>query len=180
MFFFWHRKKSIRHRTVLPKHKYTTGEKYYVWGKAYEIVVVKGTQASVTLDGEHLLLCMVGTNTQTAREEQLDAWLKEQLAPRLAATFVRAGQIVGKSQTSYYIRKMTTRWGTCNFRTGRVCINLRLAHLDPEFLNYIVIHELTHLWESSHGPLFKEKMDAFYPNWRVMRKRIRLEMDQAF
>jgi predicted metal-dependent hydrolase len=100
---------------VLPKHKYTTGEKYYVWGKAYELVAVKGTQNSVTLDGEHLLLCTEGTSTQASREELLDAWMKEQLAPRLAETFARAGQIVGKSQTSYYIRKMTTRWGNMQF-----------------------------------------------------------------
>ena len=59
-----------------------------------------------------------------------------------------------------------------HLHTGRICINLNLGHLPPEYLSYIVIHELTHLWEKGHGEQFKARMDQYYPQWRERRQDI--------
>ena len=55
---------------------------------------------------------------------------------------------------------MTSRWGSCQPATGRICINVRLALYPPECLEYVVVHELCHLRERGHGPAFQALMDA--------------------
>ena len=65
---------------------------------------------------------------------------------------------------------MKTRWGTCNTREKRIWINLQLAKKSPQCLDYVMIHELTHLIVPNHGSQFKAYMDKFYPNWREVRK----------
>ena len=57
--------------------------------------------------------------------------------------------------------------------TGRICINVRLALYPPECLEYVVVHELCHLLERGHGSRFKALMDAFMPDWRDRRAKLR-------
>ena len=63
--------------------------------------------------------------------------------------------------------------GSCQPATGRICINVRLALYPPECLEYVVVHELCHLLEGGHGPRFKALMDAFMPDWRERRAKLR-------
>lgn len=70
-------------------------------------------------------------------------------------------------------RDMTSRWGSCQPSTGRVCINIRLAAWPPCCLEYVVVHELCHFLEPSHGPRFKALMDRFMPDWRERKDMLR-------
>ena len=63
-------------------------------------------------------------------------------------------------------RNMTSRWGSCQTKTGRICINVRLAAYPPQCLEYVVVHELCHLLEPGHGPRFWALVDGFLPTWR--------------
>lgn len=58
-------------------------------------------------------------------------------------------------------------------RTGRICINVRLALYPPECLEYVVVHELCHLRERGHGQRFKDLMDTYMPDWRERRAKLR-------
>lgn len=71
---------------------------------------------------------------------------------------VRAGQLA--------YRNMTSRWGSCQPATGRICLNVRLALYPPECLEYVVLHELCHLLEPGHGPKFKALLNRYMPDWR--------------
>ena len=81
--------------------------------------------------------------------------------------------IMGVKAGKLAYRNMTSRWGSCQPATGRICINVRLALYPPECLEYVVVHELCHLLERGHGPRFKERMDAFMPDWRERRAKLR-------
>ena len=74
---------------------------------------------------------------------------------------------------SFGIRKMKTRWGTCNPRTAHILLNLHLAKRRPELLEYVVVHEMVHLLEASHNHRFKSLMDSFLPGWRILRKELK-------
>ena len=64
---------------------------------------------------------------------------------------------------------MTTRWGSCNTRTGAITLNLALAEHPVEALESVLVHELVHLWERGHGPRFQRLMDEVLPDWRERR-----------
>lgn len=78
---------------------------------------------------------------------------------------VKAGQLA--------YRNMTSRWGSCQPSTGRICINVRLALYPSECLEYVVVHELCHLLERGHGPRFHQLMDRFMPDWKQRRDKLR-------
>lgn len=81
--------------------------------------------------------------------------------------------IMGVKAQKLAYRSMTSRWGSCNPATGRICINIQLANFPPECLEYVVVHELCHLLERGHGPRFKTLMDEFLPDWRSRRALLR-------
>ena len=74
------------------------------------------------------------------------------------------------SVDEWRIRRMKTRWGSCNIAARRVWFSLELARKPEPCLEYIVVHELTHLLERGHGARFKALMDGFLPDWRERRK----------
>ena len=67
---------------------------------------------------------------------------------------------------------MKTRWGTCNVKEGRIWLNLQLAKKPPECLEYVIIHELTHLLEPGHNQRFYQLMDRFLPDWRRVHQEL--------
>jgi predicted metal-dependent hydrolase len=70
---------------------------------------------------------------------------------------------------------MTTRWGTCNAKTGKIWINLQLAKKTPECLEYIILHELVHLIEKCHNERFVSLMDKHMPMWREVKSALNVQ-----
>ena len=68
------------------------------------------------------------------------------------------------------IKKMKTRWGTCNIDSRRIWINLQLAKKPPECLEYVVIHELVHLLEKNHTNRFNALVEEYCPTWKEAKK----------
>jgi predicted metal-dependent hydrolase len=73
---------------------------------------------------------------------------------------------------SFSVRRMKTRWGTCNIQRRHITIALELARRDEELLEYVIVHELTHLLERGHGPAFKAIMSRYLPEWPQLRARL--------
>jgi predicted metal-dependent hydrolase len=99
------------------------------------------------------------------------AELKERIARLLPAWTERTGL----KPSSWHVRSMRTRWGSCNTRTGRVNFALQLARKDDECLNYIILHELAHLRVPNHGPEFKAILDAHMSDWRRIRRKLKAQ-----
>lgn len=74
------------------------------------------------------------------------------------------------------IRQMKTRWGSCNVQTHHININLALLKKPPECLEYVVVHEMTHILEPSHNQMFWRYMTQFYPDWKRVRKYLNDEV----
>jgi predicted metal-dependent hydrolase len=70
------------------------------------------------------------------------------------------------------VRRMTSRWGSCNPQQVRMSLNLELARRDPELLEYVIVHELAHLIETGHNQRFYAVMDQYLPDWRAKRKAL--------
>lgn len=88
-------------------------------------------------------------------------------------------EVMGVKSKKLAYSNMTSRWGSCNPQTGRICINIQLARYPRECLEYIVVHELCHLKERGHGPRFKALMDEHLPNWRTRRELLRRDPERS-
>lgn len=107
-----------------------------------------------------------------ATPEEVAAW-RETVSACVPALVAAWEPIMGVKAGKLAYRSMTSRWGSCQPATGRICINVRLALYPPECLEYVVVHELCHLLERGHGPRFHQLMDAFMPDWKQRRAKLR-------
>ena len=73
---------------------------------------------------------------------------------------------------SLTIRKMKTRWGVCNVKTKRITLNLELIKKDIKYLDYVIIHELSHLIYPNHSKDFWNLVSITIPNYKLLRKEL--------
>lgn len=72
------------------------------------------------------------------------------------------------------IRKMKTRWGVCNTKNHNVTLNLELCRYNIECLDYVIVHELSHFIEANHSKKFWAVVEKYYPNYKTVRKSLRV------
>lgn len=97
---------------------------------------------------------------------------RRSIESQLPALLEKWQPIIGRGPTHITLRVMTSRWGSCTPRTGRIRLNLQLGLMAPRFLEYVLVHEMTHLWENGHGEGFQRRMSAYLPQWRQLRREI--------
>jgi predicted metal-dependent hydrolase len=147
-----------------------SGESHYVWGVRYRLrVVERPGRAHVELDGERLLLYVPAGLDTPARLVVLQRWQRAQLRQRIPALIAQWEPAVGRTVPKWSVRRMRTKWGSCNRKTGHLWFNLELAKKHPGCLEYIVVHEIAHLVERGHGDRFTALMDQLLPDWRARR-----------
>ena len=149
------------------------GESHYVWGRRHRLKIIERPgRAHVEVDGDRLLM-YVPEGTQTdARIKLLQDWQRKQLRLAVPPLIARWEPIVGHEVPQWSIRRMKTKWGSCNRETGHIWFNLELAKKHPLSLEYVVVHEMAHLLERNHGTRFAELMDRFLPDWRSRRDEL--------
>ena len=110
---------------------------------------------------------MARANLATPQEVAEWRVIVEGLTPGLVE---RWAAVMGVTPGKLAYRNMTSRWGSCQPSTGRICINVRLALYPPRCLEYVVVHELAHLLVHGHGSQFYAVLDRYLPDWRESKK----------
>jgi predicted metal-dependent hydrolase len=151
-----------------PDHNYSSGEKHYFLGKLYKLDVIEQTgKPNVSIQSPGILTMSVRENTtRQSKEILLNEWYRAELKQRIPLLIEKWQPIIGKKISEWGIKKMKTRWGTCNINKKRIWLNLELAKQPEVCLEYVVVHEMTHLLERNHNARFKSLLDGFIPDWR--------------
>lgn len=150
-----------------------TGESHYVWGLRKRLKVVERPgRTHIEIDGERLVLFVPASASSEQRRAVLDRWYREQLRASIPDLIAKWEAQLDVVVPKWAIRKMKTKWGSCNRETHNVWFNVELAKKHPDCLEYIVSHELMHYFERSHGARFTALMDQHLPDWRVRRDEL--------
>ena len=166
------RRAELAERARAEKAGYESGAVRYVWGRPMRLRTESGARTHVTAEGDRLSVTLRGEITPEKTAEALGEWYRRELDAAIARRMPYWEKHTGLKCSSWQIRDMKTRWGSCSTATGKIRINLRLAQKDPECLDYVLVHELAHLKQADHGPHFKALMDGFLPGWREVRKKL--------
>ena len=151
-----------------------SGETHHVWGIGHRLVVVERPgRRQVEVRGSRRLTLSVppGTDTKTCRRV-LEDWYRAELRAHIPALIARWEPRIGKSVAHWQIKRMKTKWGSCNPDAARLWFNVELAKKHPLYLEYIVVHEMAHLIERTHGDRFTALMDDLLPDWRTRRDEL--------
>jgi predicted metal-dependent hydrolase len=156
------------------RREMVNGECHYFQGRRYRLQVhVQKGPARIALRGIAFLDLFIRQDTDTKqREAVLLNWYREQLKALVPPLLEKWQPILGVEVASWGIRKMKTRWGSCNAEARRIWLTPELAKKPVQCLEYIVVHEMVHLIERRHNERFMELMDRAMPNWRNCREEL--------
>ena len=149
--------------TALEKKKNNTG--FYYLGKKYDINYsdVSGIEFSDSSVSMH-------------KDFNIDEWYRKRAKviyeERLKYLYDNFSRKVPKP--SLRIRKMTTRWGVCNVNTHVITLNLELIKRDISYLDYVIVHELSHLVYGDHSNDFWEVVSENIPNYKKYRREMKV------
>jgi len=151
-----------------------SGESHYFLGRRYRLRVVehKGAGRVVLRNSTTLELHVRPELDGKDRERVLHRWYRQQLRELIPPLVVKWEAILGVRAAGWGIKKMKTKWGSCNAEVRRIWLNLELAKKPVSCLDYLIFHELTHLIERHHNDRFLGLMDRHLPNWRLHRQEL--------
>jgi len=150
---------------------YREWEPHWVWGRCCLLSVVEADQSpSVVVSRQRLLLTVRPDTGRNERQAIVEGWYRQQVQRAVPPLIGKWEPLIGVRVAGVSVRRMKTRWGSCTPSSGRIRLNSELAKRSPEFLEYVVVHEMTHLLEPSHNARFKTLMDRFLPQWRSFRE----------
>lgn len=150
--------------------EYVTGEVHYLWGRGYPLVVRhEGRKCSVEKTEENIILTVPEGASSEQKEKVMLEWYREKMQVILSHIVPYWAGQMGLDVNEYRTKNMRTRWGSCNIAKCRIWLNVQLAKKPAECLNYVVVHELVHLWERNHTRRFYELVEQFYPRWRIAK-----------
>ena len=141
-------------------------ESHYFKGKRYLLKLIEhNAPPKVRLQHSTLELYLRPDSSKAKAKSVLDEWYRAQLksiVPPLIAKWEKKMQV---QVNEFGIKRMKTRWGTCNPQAKRVWLNLELAKKPIDCLEYVLVHEMVHLFERHHNDRFVALMDKFLPLW---------------
>lgn len=154
--------------------EFVTGESHYFEGKRYRLNVIEhnGPPTFRLLNNTTMELGIRANADRNAREAVLYSWYRDRLRDRVPPLIANWEPKLGVIVKEVRIRKMKTRWGSCNPESRRVWLNLELAKKSVSCLAYVFVHEMVHLIECSHNDRFWGLMDRFMPKWRLHRDEL--------
>lgn len=145
-------------------------ESHYVWGRRYLMTVVQeDVKPTVSLSNKRINLVIRPGSSEVKRAEVVHQWHKSLMHEVVPDLIKKWEQKLGVKVSSYYLQRMKTRWGSCNCERGNIRLNTELVKKPRDLLEYVVVHEMAHLLESSHSNRFVALLDKHYPSWREAR-----------
>ena len=149
-------------------------ESHYLLGQRYLLDVVEGNEKQQVIQKniKTLELHIRPDASHLKAEQLMDAFYRNELKSIISVLIEKWEPILKVQVSDWQVKKMRTRWGTCNHEKGRILINLELAKKPPHCIEYILVHEMVHLLERTHNEHFIELMDSFLPNWRALKHEL--------
>lgn len=164
---------KLRKQEREASREYIDRESHYYLGKRYLLKVTEiGFPPKVLLNHSTIEMRLRPATDTEKKEEILDEWYRKRLKEIIPSIIGQWEKVLNVSVRAFGVKKMKTKWGSCNQRAGRIWLNLELGKKPLQCLEYVVVHEMVHLLEKKHGERFNTYMDKFLPMWRAYKEEL--------
>ncbi|MCF8324429.1 MAG: M48 family metallopeptidase [Leadbetterella sp.] len=165
----WIRKnqRKFKDKERLTHPNFTSRESHYISGRRYllEVDVNGMNKNQVTLAKNKIKLNIKEPYTSEKRREIFESWLRRNLRYRIEPILSKWEKLMSLHCSEWKIKKMKTKWGSCNEEAKRLWFNLELMKVDDSCLEYVIVHELAHLKHKHHNKHFFNTLSTFIPDW---------------
>lgn len=163
----------LREQEREPAGEYVNPKSHFYLGQRYPIKIIEDDSAPKVVLMQEAIELHVGANAAIGQKRNiLNEWYRQRLKEIVPAYISKWEEIMAVEIVEFGIKKMRTRWGSCNGRAKRIWLNLELAKKSPECLEYVIVHEMVHLLERGHNKRFAALMDRFLPQWKSCREEL--------
>ncbi len=154
--------------------EYINGESHYFNGTRYLLKVIDryGKHEVKIKSKKYLELYVSPKATIKSKEIVFTEWYRKHLKNTVPALILKWETKIGVKSNDWKIKKMRTKWGSCNTEKKTILLNLELAKKPQHCLEYVIVHELIHLLERKHNDNFKTLLDKFMPNWKTYKREL--------
>jgi predicted metal-dependent hydrolase len=151
-----------------------SGESHYFLGRRYRLHVMHsvGTPIVQLHNTSTIHLYVRPEMDAEKRELVLRQWYRQRLKELLPPLLEKWQKLLGVEGVECRVKRMKTKWGTCNREARRIWLNLELTKKPVQCLEYVIVHELAHLIERHHNDRFISILDQHLPQWRSHRKEL--------
>jgi hypothetical protein len=163
-----------------PERRYVAGEIHLYLGRQYRLKVTSHTEGAVKLTRGFLVVQSRHPKQVEATRALVVAWYRDRARgrfdARLETCLRRFGDPEAFRPKAVVVRQMRQRWGSMS-PSGRLMLNTRLVEAPVDTIDYVITHELCHMAQPHHGPLFFKLLEKVMPDWE--RRKARLELALA-
>lgn len=157
-----------------PTVLFCQGEEHPFMGGHYPLLIEKSSPNRVELlTQKGFLLSCTKPDSPDVIKRVLDSWYRKQaqgiFMARLEALALPLG--IEPDTLTLKIRKMRRRWGSCR-KNGQITLNLELIKAPIECLDFVINHELCHLYEFNHSPAFYQHLVRVMPHWQEIEQKL--------
>ena len=145
---------------------------YLIWGNVVQKIHDAKVNNFTYIADTHTLYIPQKYIDHEDKLHQFEKELVQQKLDQLIQKYSHNGYI-DISNVKYTIRIMRTRYGSCNKGKRRISINLDLVHYNPQFIEYVFLHEITHLVHGNHAREFYELLETLCPNYKQLRTELK-------
>ncbi|MFB1478787.1 M48 family metallopeptidase [Corallococcus sp. RDP092CA] len=164
---------AMRAQEREPSREYLDRESHYVWGRRYLLrITEREAPAAVELGHREMVLYVRPGADEARRQDVLALWYRDQLRLAVAPLMKKWASALCVRVERLFVQQMTTKWGSCNPTAATIRLNTELAKKPPECMEYVLVHELVHLIEPTHGDRFRSIMDQHLPQWPHLRDEL--------
>lgn len=145
-----------------------SGQRIPLEGRSLTLNLMEGAP-SIEVKGDELLMCAPGDWDVQARREFLTQWCIQRAKERFAGRMAYYQPLIGRGPGKVTVRDQRTKWGSCS-NLGNINFNWRLILAPRECLDYVVIHELCHLYEFNHSERFWRRVERYQSDYLIWKK----------
>jgi predicted metal-dependent hydrolase len=172
----WIRKQQCKYaeQERQSEREYVSGETHYFQGRRYRLNVVcdSGKPGVFVRNNAFIDLSVPCGSDRYERERVYTHWCRRQLKEQAPALIDKWQEAACVEAAAWGVRRMRTKWGTCNIEDRRIWLNLELVKKPVGCLEYVIVHELVHLLERHHNDRFLKHMDRLLPHWRFLKDEL--------
>ncbi|MGA3058863.1 MAG: SprT family zinc-dependent metalloprotease [Candidatus Bathyarchaeia archaeon] len=156
------------------KREYVSGESHYFFGNRYRLNVMQtDSKPKIEIKRKTRINMYVKPHASLEEKERLmDSFYRSELKKQIPDLVSKWEKITGLNIKEVKIKKMKTKWGTCIPKFQRIWLNLELAKKPPRCLEYVIVHELTHLKEKHHNEHFEILLKSYMPQWDQCKQEL--------
>ena len=153
---------------------YVTGESHYFLGRRYRLNITEQSgPGRVDVRNSKTIDMFIREGSDLAQREKVFlAWYRKELKALARPLVEKWAHTMELTVPECRIKRMKTRWGTCNIGARRIWLNFELIKKPRHCTELIIVHEMAHFYERLHNDRFTALMDEYLPQWRLYRDEL--------